>query len=205
VTAPVPPVPVPPLAVPPQGRAGPAARARIVDAAVRCLVRGGVTGASMAAIAGEAGVSKALLHYHYADRARLLADVVTHLGRRLVGRERTAIDAARGSGAVDALWAWLDAELARGELRALLELAMQPEAAVRSAGAAVALARHRAAAQTAEQLFAGLGLTPRMPAVLLGGASLAFIDGLAIGTTDPPNEPRVSFDLFWLALLSLAE
>jgi AcrR family transcriptional regulator len=159
----------------------------------------------MAAIAGEAGVSKALLHYHYADRARLLADVLTHLGRRLVGRERAAIEPARGSGTVDALWEWLDAELARGELRALLELAMQAEPAVRAAGGAVALARRRAAAQTAEQLFAGLGLTPRMPAALLGGASLAFIDGLAIGTTEPLDEPRVSFDLFWLALLSLAD
>jgi AcrR family transcriptional regulator len=159
----------------------------------------------MARIAAEGGVSKALLHYHHADRAQLLADVVTVLGRRLVGRERTAMDAARGSGAVDALWGWLNGELARGELRALLELAVQPEEAVRAAATAVALARGRTATQTVEQLFAGLGLTPRMPAPLLGGASLAFIDGLAIGVPTTMRDPRASFDLFWLALLSLAE
>ena len=182
-----------------------AARARIVEAAIRCLVRGGVVGASMASIAAEGGVSKALLHYHYADRARLLAEVATQLGQRIVGRERVAIDSASGSRAVDALWEWLAAELAHGELRGLLELAVQPEPAVRAAGEAVALARGSAAAQTVEQLFAGLGLTPRMPAALLGGASVAFIDGLAIGAPTSTREPRVSFDLFWLALLSLAE
>lgn len=159
----------------------------------------------MAAIAAEGGVSKALLHYHYDDRERLLAEVVTQLGRRIIGRERAAMHAATGSGAVDALWEWLAGELSRGELRALLELATQHEPGVRSAADAVALGRGRAATQTVEQLFADLGLTPRMPAALLGDASMAFIDGLAISAPSPGRDPRVSFDLFWLALLSLAE
>ena len=196
MTAPVP---------PPLARAGAAARARIIDAAVRCLVRNGVAEASMAAIASEGGVSKALLHYHYADRARLMAEVVAHLGRRIVARERATIDAASGSAVVDALWAWLDGELTRGELRALLELGMQREAEVHAAADAATLARLRAATRTVEQLFAGLGLTPRMPAALLAGASMAFIDGLAAGTGAPGRDARVSFDLFWLAVLSLAE
>lgn len=159
----------------------------------------------MAAIASEGGVSKALLHYHYADRARLVAEAVRELGRRIVSRERSAMDAARGSAAVDALWSWLHGELSRGELRALLELAMQREDDVRDAANVVAALRHRAATQTVEQLFSDLGLTPRMPAELLGAASVAFIDGLAIGVASPSRDPRVSFDLFWLALLSLAE
>ena len=115
------------------------------------------------------------------------------------------LDVATGSGTVDAYWEWLAGELARGELRALLELAMQHEPGVRAAADAVALARARGATRTVEQLFAGLGLTPRMPAALLGGASVAFVDGLAVGAASPGREPRVSFDLFWLALLSLAE
>jgi AcrR family transcriptional regulator len=181
------------------------ARARIVDATVRCLVRDGVAGATMAAIAAEGGVSKALLHYHYSDRARLMAEVASQLGRRIVSRERGAMDVARGSGVVDALWQWLEGELARGELRALLELALQHEPEIRTASAAAAHARQNAAAQTVEQLFTGLGLIPRMPPALLGGASIAFIDGLALGAASPGPDPRVSFDLFWLALLNLAE
>jgi AcrR family transcriptional regulator len=159
----------------------------------------------MAAIASEGGVSKALLHYHYSDRARLMAEVVAQLGRRIVSRERATIDAASGSAVVDALWAWLDGELARGELRALLELGMQREAEVHAAADAAVLARLRAATRTVEQLFAGLGLTPRMPAALLAGTSMAFIDGLAAGTASPGRDARVSFDLFWLAMLSLSE
>lgn len=159
----------------------------------------------MAAIASEGGVSKALLHYHYADRSRLMAEAVRQLGRRIVARERSAMDTARGSGAVDALWGWLDGELSRGELHALLELAMQREDEVQDAASAVATLRHRAAAQTVEQLFADLELTPRMPAALLGAASVAFVDGLAVGVPSPARDSRVSFDLFWLALLSLAE
>jgi AcrR family transcriptional regulator len=183
-------------------RAGQAARNRILDAAIRSLVRDG-TEASMATIASASGVSKALLHYHYADRASLLAEVVAQLARRIVSRERAAMDAASGSSAVDALWGWLDGELAHGELRALLELGMLREPEVRDACAEAALARRRAASETVERLFAGLGLVPRMPAELLGGASVAFIDGLAIDTRR--HDPRASFDVFWLALLSLAE
>jgi AcrR family transcriptional regulator len=186
-------------------RAGAAARGRILEAAARCLVRDGIAGATMARIAVEAGVSKALLHYHFADRERLLAEVVSQLGRRVIGRERAAMGAASGSGTVDALWEWLDGELSMGELRALLELAMQHEPGVRAASDTVARTRRHAATQTVEQLFAGLGLIPRMPAALLGEASVAFMDGLAIAATPPARDPRVSFDLFWLALLSLAE
>jgi AcrR family transcriptional regulator len=190
--------------VPSAVRAGQSARNRIIDAAIRVLVRDG-TEASMAAIASTAEVSKALLHYHYADRASLLAEVVSQLAIRIVNRERSAIDAARGSGAVDALWSWLEGELACGELRTLLELGMHRDPKVRSACADAALARHRAADDTVDRLFAGLGIVPRMPAELLSGASIAFIDGLAVDTNTKRRDPRASFDIFWLALLSLAE
>jgi AcrR family transcriptional regulator len=157
----------------------------------------------MATIAATAEVSKALLHYHYADRASLLAAVVSQLSRRIVARERDAMNAASGSGAVDALWSWLESELSRGELRTLLELGMLREPVVQTAYADAARARCRAADETVEQLFTDLGLVPRMPAKLLGAASLAFMDGLAIDTGR--RDPRASFDVFWLALLSLAE
>lgn len=179
--------------------------ARILDAAVRALVRDGASGASMAAIAAEAAVSKALLHYHYSDRAHLLAAVAAHLGGRVLERERAAMERASGSGAVDALWRWLDDELERGELRALLELGLVRDDRVRSAAHEIALERRRAAARTVEHLFGSLGLTPRMPAALLADASLAVIDGLALGGAAAVRDPRGAFDVFWLALLSLAE
>jgi AcrR family transcriptional regulator len=182
---------------------GNAARERIRDGALQAVVAHGA-GVSMADIAAACGVSKALLHYHHADRAHLLADVVDSLATRLVARERAAIAAAAPGTGVDATWRWVAGELQRGELRALLELAMLREPAVRAASARAAVARRARGASTTAHLFAELGLTPRLPAALLGDASVAFVDGLALDAGSE-RDPRVSFDIFWLALLSLVE
>jgi AcrR family transcriptional regulator len=182
------------------------ARARILDAGARCITREGLAGASMAAIALEAGVSKALLHYHYHDRATLLAEIVERIGGRVVNRERTAIDRTQASSGLDALWGWLDTELRRGELASLVELALLREGAVRNASRAVATHRRRSATRTVERLFAELDLTPRVPAPLVADASVAFIDGLAVDVSNGSlRDPRVSFDIFWLAVLGLTE
>ena len=159
----------------------------------------------MAAIAAMAGVSKALLHYHYSDRARLLAEVVMHLGERLAAREHSAIDGSDGSKAVDALWRWMERELAQGELRALLELSLIREPLVHDAARAVAGARRRLAARTTAEVMGRLQLVPRVPPELLGEAGVAFVDGLALGDVVSAADPRVAFDVFWLAMLGLAE
>ena len=182
------------------------ARLRIVDAGARCIARDGVAGASMAAIAVEAGVSKALLHYHYHDRSRLLAEIVERIGMRTIERERVAIDESDRMGGLDALWQWLEGELHRGELAALAELALAREAPVRRATQATATERRRSAARTIERLFAELDLTPRVPAPLMADAAVAFIDGLALDVANgSTREPRVGYDVFWLALLGLTE
>ncbi|HEX5970915.1 MAG TPA: TetR/AcrR family transcriptional regulator [Gemmatimonadaceae bacterium] len=186
-------------------RDGSATRQRIIDATIECVARAGATEASMATIAAAAGVSKALLHYHHADRARLLAEVVAQLGERLAARERSALAGADGSKAIDALWRWLEGELARGELRVLLELSSIREPLVHDAAAAVAEARRIAAGRTTADLLRRLGLEPRVPAALLGEASVAFMNGLAIAGPVPGGDPRVAFDVFWLAMLGLAE
>lgn len=190
---------------PATAREGRATRQRIIDATVQCVARHGVTDASMAAIAAAAGVSKALLHYHYSDRARLLAEVVMQLGERLAAREGAALEGADGSKVVDALWRWLERELLLGELRALLELSLLREPLVQDAARAVADARRRAAGGTAAALMARLDLVPRVPPELLGEASMAFADGLAIRGEVSGTDPRVAFDVFWLAMLGLAE
>lgn len=176
-----------------------------MQATIDCVRSAGVGEASLAAIAGVAGVSKALLHYHYSDRARLLAEVVQHLGQRVTEREMAAMERAEGPRAVDALWQWLDAELARGELRVLLELSLVREPIVRTAAEAAARQRHRTATETVSAIFMRLDLAPRVPASLLGEASVAFTDGLALRGPNASAQPRVSFDIFWLGLLSLAE
>jgi AcrR family transcriptional regulator len=188
---------------PPAAPDGSTTRQRIVEATIGCVARDGAAGASMAAIAAAAGVSKALLHYHYSDRARLRAEVVTQLGARRAWRARVALDGADGSRVVDALWRWMERELARGDLRALLELSLVRDPVVHEASAAVAEARRSAAGRTTADVMRQLALTPRVPAELLGEASVAFVDGLALGAVVSATDPRVAFDVFWLAMLGL--
>ena len=179
-------------------------RSRIVRAGVRCVVRDGIAGSSMAAIATEAEVSKALLHYHFTDRAQLLAEMITLLGRRLITRERGALAREETATPVDRLWQWVSAELDRGELRGLLALATVHDHAVQSAMEEVSMARRASAAATIEQMFIQLGLTPRLSATLIADATVAFVDGLALDR-EFGRDSRVSFDVFWLAMLSLGD
>ncbi|HTK48946.1 MAG TPA: TetR/AcrR family transcriptional regulator [Gemmatimonadaceae bacterium] len=182
------------------------ARVRIVDAGVRCVAREGVAGASMAAIAQEAGVSKALLHYHYHDRATLMAEVVERIGQRTLRREAAALAGSAESVGLDALWRWLEEELRLGELAALAELALTRDGRVRAAVRVVASERRRRAARSVDELFSELGLTPRIPPALMADAVVAFVDGLALdAAAGSPQDPRVSYDIFWLALLGLTD
>lgn len=51
-------------------------RGTLLDAALACYTRNGVAAASVKAIAEEAGVTPALLHYYFGNREQLLAAVV---------------------------------------------------------------------------------------------------------------------------------
>src|SRR3546814_10685440 len=51
-------------------------RERLFDAAIACLVRQGIAATSLRAIASEAGVTPALLHYYFGDKAQLVDALV---------------------------------------------------------------------------------------------------------------------------------
>jgi AcrR family transcriptional regulator len=178
---------------------------RILAAAAESVGTLGAAQVSLQTVADAAGVSKALIHYHFKDRDELLVAVIDEIGRGLAERERGAIDAERSALAVDALWNWLEDELRRGEIRAVLTLIEHPRDIVRDAARRVATDRRAAAADTVARLFETLGLQPRVPAPLLADVVVAFVDGLALDSGDESRSPRVAFDIFWLAMLNLAE
>jgi AcrR family transcriptional regulator len=159
----------------------------------------------MASIALEAHVSKALLHYHFADRAHLLAEMTHFLGRRLEQRERMIFAHANGTPAIDQLWKWLAGELDRGELRALLLLGTLHNEAVSQAVSVVSAARRDTMTNTVERLLARLYLTPRVAPALIADATMTFNEGLALRGDSRHADARTSFDVFWLAVLSLGE
>lgn len=179
---------------------------RILDAALRCIAREGAAAVALSDVAAEAGVSKALIHYHFNDRETLLARLAGDTVDRVVRTERAVLDNTPPALAIDTLWNWLESELTRGDLRVLLELALVPLPNVREASRRAANARRASAAETVARLFALLGLTPRIPAALLAEPVVAFIDGLALDAAlESGRSARVSFDAFFLGMLSLGE
>lgn len=183
-----------------------AASGRILEATSACIVQKGAADVSLQDVAEAAGVSKALIHYHFHDKGELLARLVEWLRAGLVARQATALTGVNGSAALDALWQWLSDELERGDLRALLDLALVQGEAVQAAVRITAADRRDAATGVITALFKALGLTPRVPAALIGNAFVAFVDGLALDrVVEPERNARVSFDVFWLAMLSLTD
>src|ERR1044072_4463566 len=64
-------------------------RERILDAAIARIASDGIDGVRIARIAMDAGVSTALVHYHFATREALLAEALEHSFER-AGDTRTA-------------------------------------------------------------------------------------------------------------------
>jgi AcrR family transcriptional regulator len=180
--------------------------ARILAAATRRIRTAGLVRLSMQDVADEAGVSKGLIHYHFRDRDALLARLIEWLGQRVLEREQRALDGCAPSKAIDALWRWIDSELARGELRVLLEVQHDPSPQAALAARRASRLRHAQAEETTARLFAMLGLQPRVPPELMAGVVVALLDGLALESPlTPERQARVAFDVVWLALLNLAE
>lgn len=190
----------------PGGRIRPTAADRILHATARTIAEHGAAALTMSDVAEEAGVSKGLIHYHFHDKETLLARVVEWMTREIVERERLALANSTARTAIDDLWAWLSGELDRGHLRVLVELTDWRDALVRrEVKVAVAVRREATVASTA-RLFELLDLRPRVPVDLIADSVLAFRDGLAIAASrDGDANPRAAFDVFWLAMLGLAD
>lgn len=159
---------------------------------------------SLQSIAAEAGVSKALVLYHYHDKAALLATAIHWLTDRVVQRERAALATSTAGTVLEEYWRWLEEETRAGELRVLLELSQERATEAREAMAASALLRQAAAEQTVTRIFQLLNLAPRLPPAMLASCELAFREGLVTwGSQRADRNARVAFDVFWLSILSL--
>jgi TetR/AcrR family transcriptional repressor of bet genes len=91
----------------------PERRLQIVEATLRVMARTGFDGASVQAIAAEAGLAAGLLHHHFGNKAEILHALLDHLEALVNARYETL--AARRRGAWGRLEAWVDAHLAQGE------------------------------------------------------------------------------------------
>jgi AcrR family transcriptional regulator len=187
-------------------QADPPATRRILSAARALVARGGAAEISMGGVAAEAGVSKALIHYHFRDKDSLLNALVEDVGSAVIARAERPLGADEGAHALDAYWAWFRAELDAGDVAILLSLAHCDSARVRAESRRVADRRRELAAKHTAVLFELLGLRPRLPPALIAETVTAFTDGLAAAhALAPDRDPRPAFDVLWLALLTIAE
>jgi AcrR family transcriptional regulator len=179
---------------------------RILHGATARLIEVGAVELSLHDVAKYVGVSKALIHYHFADKESLLIRVVEWTTEQVIARERAALVHGFPAQAVDELWQWLSGELEDGHLRVLLELAQYRAPRVQAAIRESVAARRTAAAGTVSRLFTLLELRPRVPLELLAAVVVTFSDGLALRPMmEGTDEARIAFDIFWLSVLSLAE
>jgi AcrR family transcriptional regulator len=146
---------------------------RILAAAAECAGTLGVAQVSMQAVADAAGVSKALIHYHFRDRDELLARLADWLAGALVHGEALALEDTDATNQLDALWLWLEGELSSGRLRALVDLGQERGAPVRDAVRRSRELRRAQATQTLERLFAALALRPRIATAVLADVTVA--------------------------------
>lgn len=172
---------------------------RILDAAVALGVSDGAGALTLQAIAASAGVSKALVLYHFAGKDALLCAIAQRLSTQDVEQLRSAAAAA------DALEGWRatagDAG-ARGA-RALL-VSLVRELPVRSLASTLWAERAAAAADLAHAMLRAAGLQSRIATPLLGRMALHHLDGIAANATARTSASLdAELDAAALALLGL--
>jgi AcrR family transcriptional regulator len=178
---------------------------RILDAARQLVKEGGAAQLSMGDVAARAGVSKALVHYHFTDKDSLVSALVDEVGHGIVQRERGAMQ-KEGGHALDGYWQWLEGELRTGDAQILTALAEYNSDRVRELSRRIATDRRAVAVEHVTYVFDSLSLTPRVPAALIADTVVAFIDGLAVAyALDRNRDPRPAFDVLWLALITLSD
>lgn len=169
---------------------------RLLETAVSTLVRSGIAGWTVEAVARNAGCAKGLVHYHYQSKSELLAAVAESLGRARHRSRVAALRGAAGAQALDALWAILSREVASGEFTAWLGLLGLPDARVRQSV--------RPTPGDSDEIglaaAAALGLPDSAEAGRIVEAGLLGFQ-IALLRGEPAEGVRESYHRFWLGVL----
>ena len=181
------------------------ARDRLLEAATALGSARGVGALTVQGIATAAGVSKALVLYHFGDKDAVLVALAARVADHDMARIREAAAEA------DPLEGWrrLASDTGGGGARALLA-ALLLEPAVRPAAAAIRQKREEAATALGGAVLARVGLRPRHAPALIGRVVLHQLDGVAVahpGGADghAASALDASLDAFALALLALGD
>ncbi|MFD4960266.1 TetR/AcrR family transcriptional regulator [Microbacterium sp. NPDC058389] len=159
-------------------------RAQIVDVAAAHFSRDGVAGASMTAIAAEAGITRALVYHYFPGRERLLEAVLEREANRVL--VATAPDPALSQRAnvERALAAFFEHFAASSGAVRELYTPTTPERT--STAARLAASNHQVQVQ---RLLAATGTADTEQSRLAMGAWLAFVEYTGRHAADAPTTP----------------
>ena len=186
-----------------------ATRDRLVGEACSALGDVGLAGLTVLRVARRAGVSAALVFYHFESKDRLLLAAAVRLAPARWRERLAALDQRGGLDSLDALWGGIASTVASGRERAYAELLLH--AAVDEQVAAV-LAEQRAAevaaiAARAPSLLLELGAQLTIGADEFATLLAATLDGLGalLLAGSPSAAVRAAYDAFWLTTLAAGQ
>ncbi len=169
----------------------------------------GLGALTVGAVARRAGVSTALVYYHFDTKDRLLAAAAARLAPERSQQRLDALARRGGLDTLDVLWTALEQGVASGSERAYLELLLH---AADDREIAALLAEQRVADLIAiaarapallEELGANLAVGAEEFAVLLA----ATLDGLcaALQSGVGAASVRAAYDAFWLTTIAAGQ
>lgn len=183
-------------------------RDSIVEAACAAVVDVGLAQLTVADVARRAGISSALVHYHFRTKQALLAATAERLAS-LRAASRTAALAGDGLAALDALWSALRTGAASAAERAWTDLALlaRHDPDVRRTLGVQRRAEQHALAARLPELLASLDAASPVPEEEAAALVARFLDGaaLALGAGTPAEEVRAAYDAFWLVLVTAGQ
>ncbi len=177
---------------------------KIASAAVDQLRTVGAANLTVGSVARAAGISTALVHYHFASKVGLLRVAA---GRIAAGRtdRRIAPLTHRGLDAVDALRMALEHDAETGAERAWHDVLLlaREEAEIHQTVQAERDRERTVVAARLPALLGSLGAAPAADVDQLASLLIAGLDGLALGLEagTPLTTFRSAYDAFWLALI----
>jgi AcrR family transcriptional regulator len=181
---------------------------RLVSAACMALEERGLAALTVASVASRAGVSTALVHYHFDTKGQLLLAAAARLAAARSAHRLDALGRGTGLRALDDVWEMLLGSAESGEERAYLELALL---GLEDDGIAAALAEdrsreHAALGSRLPALLADLGANPVAGIEELVVVVTAAFDGFTLALLyQPAASVRAAYDAFWLTMISAGQ
>ncbi len=179
------------------------ARGRILEMAREEIIREGWAAATSGRVARRAGVSKALIHYHFQDKDSLLNAVAAQCRDNVVGRVVRQDTSSAHTNPVDGFGEWMESELAARDLCIALQLRGSGSVSVVHAAEAVLTVVRSGIEHQVDRVFGVLELAPSIPSESVVDLFMTLVEGAAVVPIEPVARLRRMVETVWLGLLSV--